>query len=594
MFRIKTMVFKLGLGISRAVVRFPLTVASLVAAAALIIYLIHQDQYPGSLLLQKWIFTLVVGAFVGMAVQFIVERSGKKVLLLYGLGVLITASYFKILYPAPEISNEVVVRSLVAVFALFCLALYVPSVQKARDFNQIALIHFKSALTSGLYSGVMAAGLVAIIATIDLLLFPIEEKSYAYTMTIVWVIFAPVYYLSLLPKFNGAKEEEQAQVEQKSDYPRFLEILVSYIAIPLFSVYTLVLAAYFIKILVSLNWPSGQLGPMVLAYSAVGIFLFILSSMLLNRFAYWYRLLFPKVLIPVVILQMVAVWIRLDAYGITESRYYMALFAIYSIASGVILSLRPRGSNGTVVLLSAAFAVFSILPPVDAFTVSRNSQIHQLEQYLQSEGILSEGVLTPKEDVPKEVRIEVTNKLDYLSRSSSLDYITWLPEEFELYQDFKTTFGFEQTYDYAVPEETQYFYTRVDTLQPLSISGYDIAWLVESGRYSVGNQESYGFNTGESSYLFRVEHLSATDVRISVLDDSGKELVATGFYDFASQLKDQTGSPKEVMPPEDMSLEVSQNGYRLKIVFQWIDMFGEGSADERVTYSAHVYFDSKE
>lgn len=592
MSRIRAMFFKLGLGISKAVIRFPLTVASLVAAAALIIYLIADDQYPASLLIQKWIFTLVVGAFVGMTVQFIAERSRKKSILLYGLGLLLIAGYFGILYPAPEISNEVIVRSLVAVFALFCLALYVPSVGKARDFNQIALIHFKSALTSGLYSGVMAAGLVAILVTIDLLLFSIDEKSYPYTMTIVWVVFAPVYYLSLLPKFNGAKEEEQAQVEGKSDYPKFLEILVSYIAIPLFSVYTLVLFAYFIKILVSLNWPSGQLGPMVLAYSAVGIFLFILSSLLENRFAYWYRLLFPKVLIPVVILQMIAVWIRLDAYGITESRYYMALFAIYSIATGVILSLKPRGSNGIVVLLSAAFAVFSILPPVDAFTVSRNSQIHQLEQYLQSEGILSDGVLSPKENVPKEVKIEVTNKLDYLSRSSSLDYIAWLPEEFELYRDFESTFGFDQTYDYAIPEETQYFYARVDTLQPLSISGYDIAWFVESDRYSIGNSESYEFNTGGSSYLFRVEHLSPRDVRVSVLDHAGQELVTTEFYDFALQLKEQTVSPKEVMSPEDMTLEVSKNEYRLKVVFQWIDMYGGGTADERVSYSAYVYFDA--
>lgn len=592
MSRIRAMFFKLGLGISKAVIRFPLTVASLVAAAALIIYLIADDQYPASLLIQKWIFTLVVGAFVGMTVQFIAERSRKKSILLYGLGLLLIAGYFGILYPAPEISNEVIVRSLVAVFALFCLALYVPSVGKARDFNQIALIHFKSALTSGLYSGVMAAGLVAILVTIDLLLFSIDEKSYPYTMTIVWVVFAPVYYLSLLPKFNGAKEEEQAQVEGKSDYPKFLEILVSYIAIPLFSVYTLVLFAYFIKILVSLNWPSGQLGPMVLAYSAVGIFLFILSSLLENRFAYWYRLLFPKVLIPVVILQMIAVWIRLDAYGITESRYYMALFAIYSIATGVILSLKPRGSNGIVVLLSAAFAVFSILPPVDAFTVSRNSQIHQLEQYLQSEGILSDGVLSPKENVPKEVKIEVTNKLDYLSRSSSLDYIAWLPEEFELYRDFESTFGFDQTYDYAIPEETQYFYARVDTLQPLSISGYDIAWFVESDRYSIGNSESYEFNTGGSSYLFRVEHLSPRDVRVSVLDHAGQELVTTEFYDFALQLKDLVGSPKEVLPPEDMTLEVSKNEYRLKVVFQWIDMYGGGTADERVSYSAYVYFDA--
>ncbi len=125
------------------------------------------------------------------------------------------------------------------------------------------------------------------------------------------------------------------------------------------------LLIYFVKILVTLNWPSGQLGPMVLGYSAAGLVLFVLASLLENRFAVLYCAFFPKILIPVVIMQLVSVGIRLNAYGVTESRYYVALFGVFSIVIGVLLSVRGKNTrNGIIALLAAGFALVSILLPL--------------------------------------------------------------------------------------------------------------------------------------------------------------------------------------------------------------------------------------
>jgi len=41
--------------------------------------------------------------------------------------------------------------------------------------------------------------------------------------------------------------------------------------------------------------------------------------------------------------------------------------------------------------LGAGLAIVSVIPPVDAFTVSRNSQITRLEQMLTTEGVLTGG-----------------------------------------------------------------------------------------------------------------------------------------------------------------------------------------------------------
>lgn len=592
--RIKELFRHLFRGISKAVFRFPLTVLSLTGAAVLICYTISNNYTP-SLLIEKLIYTFVTGAFLGIAAQFAVERFTKFSQarpVVYLISALLTVGYFFIIWPAPEISNEITVRTLVAVFALTCAALWLPSYKNKADFNEICLIHFKSVSTSILYSGVLFIGLAAIITTVNILLFNVNDDTYAYMATIVWVMFAPFYYLSLLPKFNSNEECDLEGLRNARNYPKFLEILVSYIAIPLVTAYTLVLFTYFIKILVTRHWPSGQLGPMVLLYSAAGLIIFILASLLKNRFAVLYCRIFPKVLIPVVIMQMISVGIRLNAYGITESRYYVALFGIFSIVIGLLTSFRPISKNSIIALLAAAFAIFSVIPPTDAFTVSRTSQINRVEKYLQAEGILAGKVLNPKENVSEETKIEITNILSYLDRSSSLKYIEWLPEDFTIYQDMEKVLGFKPAYPGF--RDDRYFHASLDGQEPLLISGYDISLNVFSARYQKGNElEFYDFHLNGTDYVLQVNRLSKEDIRVSVNDKTGTEIVGTDLYKYAKGLMSASTAYGGVLPPEKMTVEVTENGYQMKVIFQNVNITLGTEDDSGADYSLIILFGTK-
>lgn len=596
--RLKEMLQYLIQAMSRAIYRFPLTVICLVGATALICYMISLKTTP-SLVIQKTMFTLLVGAFIGMVAQFATERFEKLSqvrLAVYGMSALLTIGYFMILWPALGISVEIGTRTFVAVFAMLCAVLWVPSYKDAVDFNQVALIHFKSAFTSILYSGVLSAGIAAIITAINVLLFSVNSDAYAYMLTFVWVMFATLYYLSLLPRFNSKEELDIERMQTAKNYPKFLEILVSYIAIPLLAAYTVVLFAYFIKILVTLHWPSGQLGPMVLIYSAVGLLLFVLASLLDNRFADLYRKIFPKILIPVVIMQLISVGIRLNAYGITGSRYYVALFGIFSIVIGVMLSVKPITKNAYIALLAAGFAIFSIIPPMDAFTVSRVSQITRVQNILQTEGMLSEQTLTRKTNASEHTKIETTNILSYLDRSNSLGHIEWLPEDFNIYQDMESVFGFQPTYPnhYGYPEPNQFFYYSLDTQQPMIISSYDVSVNIHSRPYTTNDGiNPLQFTLEGIDYEFTVEQISNQDTRIAVVDVSGTELIGTDLYPFIEKLM-KTGSQKQPMPQEAMTLDIAQDEYKLRIIFQHIDINARTGPDEGVNFSATVFFaDSK-
>ncbi len=588
--RLKTLIYQMLKGLGTAVSRFPFTVTSLVVAAALVCYLIAEDSAP-PLTLEKIIFALGVGAFIGMVAQFSIENFEKlrnSSLVVYGIALLLTAGYFAIIWPSPDISAEILTRSFVAIFAMTCAVLWIPAFRQKNDFNFVALVHFKSFFVSALYSGVLSAGIAAILFAVDTLLFSVDDKSYAYMMTIIWIVFAPLYYLSLLPQFNGSRNEGAARF-RFDDYPRFLEILVSYIAIPLFTVYTIVLLAYFAKILVTSQWPSGQLGPMVLIYSAVGVVLFVLASLPDNGFASLFRMVFPKIWIPIIIMQMVSVWIRLDAYGITVARYYVSLFAVFSLFSAVFLSFRPVSKNGYIALLAAAFAIGSILPPVDAFTVSRNSQIDRIETILQTEGMLSEGVLNPKSTASDETRREVTNILQYLNSSSSTEYISWLPDDFNMYSDMKDSFGFEPYYAYEQGENPRFFYAGLDTEVPLDISGYDVSMVISS-YVEINDEKVFAFEIEGKEYNLIAKRISRSDMEITVEDGSGTRLIGVNLLEYAELMKDMTSVGKDVLPPEAMTNVESENGAEIKVIFQHISLENIDTKDFYADYTAYVLF----
>ncbi|MBP1761537.1 MAG: hypothetical protein H6Q64_1079 [Firmicutes bacterium] len=583
-------------GLVKAISRFPLTVLCLVAATSLVCYMISLDKSP-DILIQKLLFTCLMGAFLGVAAQFSCERFERLArfrLLVYFGAVVLVGAYYLSLGSSPSIEFDVQIRTFVAVFAMFCFYLWVPSYRDGFNFESIALIHVKAAFTSVLYSAVLSAGCASIIATVDILLFNINDDAYGYTMSIIWILFAILYYLSLLPKFNSEDESDREYARMESEYPRLLEILISYIAVPLVTIYTLVLVAYFIKILVTMHWPSGQLGPMVLAYSTAGLIIYILAGRLENRPTSLYRLIFPKVLIPIVIMQLVSVAIRLNAFGVTESRYYVALFGIFSIVCAVILSIRPIARNSIIVLLAAGFALISIIPPIDAFTVSRVSQTTRLENLLQAEGVLADGKISPKADVSMDLRIETTNILQYLQNRKYTGKIAWLPANFDLYKDMKNTFGFETAYP-EYPGQADYFYAATKMDEVIGIKGYDIMYNGHSYRGQGKNEVTpVNFTIDNEKYQLSITRMSTQETRVAVKDAAGKELVGTGLYDFVQSLRGVTEQSKGSLSSEEMTLVTEKNGYKLYILFQDVNVTYGNSTDAGADYNFLVFFSAPE
>jgi len=591
MSRIKNFMNNIVYNLKETITRFPMTIVFL-SSLSTVMFLIIEDYSSLDIdLLSRYMFAGIFGAFLATTVRFMMERyeNLKNSFLFYGLTILLTIGYFYFMTD-DKVDNKMLIHLLVISFALFAAYLYLPSSKNALNFGNVALAHFKSAFTAILYGIVLYVGIAAIIGAIDILLYDVDYKSYAHAANIIFIFFTPLYYLSLLPKFNSRDENDDAKKEISFTYPRFLDILVSYITIPLITAFTAVLIIYFIKILATGVWPVGQVGPMVLGYSAAGYFIYILSSNLNNKFSVLYRKLFPLILIPLVIMQMVSSYIRIDAYGITESRYYVVLFGIFSIVCALVLIFGKKKNPNTIVLLSAVFALMSIIPPVDAFTVSKNSQERRLTEILNRNKMIVDGEIVKKTDLSTDDMFEITNISNYMYGMGYLDDMDWFPDKYadNYYGNFKNIYGFEQYYDRGFPgqEETLYLYAILDENEKINIEDYDLFF-----RIYIQNKRGPGEDIGEFSlkgknYSIKQIPDEKGYITITVSDDTNT-LIEIPMKEFIDGLFEKSNAPKGAMDKESLTIEKQNDKLKVKLLIY--DMNVDRNDPDDIYISANIY-----
>ena len=121
-------------GLTNAIFRFPLTTLFLVGAVVVNAIDIH-----GGGDYSKYLLTLIVGAILGAVAQMTFERFCQEnflKMILNGGAALLTVGYYLIIMPVPELSIEISVRTVVALFALFIAFIWIPSIKSKATFNE--------------------------------------------------------------------------------------------------------------------------------------------------------------------------------------------------------------------------------------------------------------------------------------------------------------------------------------------------------------------------------------------------------------------------------------------------------------------------
>jgi hypothetical protein len=535
-------------GLTESAVRYPATVALLAAAAVLTSVAIGSETH-----LTRWILSCAVGAAACAVGQALYERffSGafqRFVLMLAGIAVAVL--FYLSVAMVKDNSAALLIRPAVTLFALFIAFIWAGVIRSRYGFDESFMAAFKALFQAAFFSGILFLGVAAVIAALDRLIVPVHEDAYAHTASIVFIFIAPVILLSLMPVYPGRAaladgssldEKQRAVIEKRTGCPKFLEVLLSYIIVPLIAVFTVILVIYILLNIGGEFWTNNLLEPMLIAYTVAVITAVLLTGRLENRFAVLFRKIFPKVLIPIALFQVVASSLLLADTGVTYGRYYVILYGVFAVLSGVVLSVLPPRKSGIIALLLVVLSAVSLIPPVDAFTVSRSSQIVTLEQTLSVNGMLNNGVVTPKGNIPNAVR--------YLSETEELDRVSWLPEGFNGWNDseFFTVFGFH-LYQPAVPEY-RYVNVYLDPAVVVPVTGYDYMVRLSLPAPDKSDVTGRTFTVGGTTYRLTAE-AGAGGQTVSVLDEAGQVLFR---YDTT-----EIYSRYEAFPPEKTLLTLEE------------------------------------
>ena len=194
-----------------------------------------------------------------------------------------------------------------------------------------------TAAIAGLAFLIIALGVAAIERSL-FFLFGVDSADIFYRLVLPFtgLFLTPVYWLSTLPRASDYDETLAARPDFIASAVGFLG---QFVLIPLLLIYAAILLAYTAMIAVTQTLPQGTIGWMVLGFVVSGAAAWLVLHPPFMRTRGLVRLFrrswFWLTVLPLVLF-FIAVWVRVDAYGLTGER-------ILLIAGGVWAALLSAG-----------------------------------------------------------------------------------------------------------------------------------------------------------------------------------------------------------------------------------------------------------
>ncbi|SUJ21995.1 Uncharacterised protein [Sporosarcina pasteurii] len=515
-------------GLLKAVDRYPATTIFLFATVVANMFWINRPSEDYS----TFMFTFIVGALLSAVGQQLYERffTKKSERMLFMLGaVLLAGCYYFVMHSASIFSMENGIKTAVTIFALFMAFIWVPTIKSKITFNESFLSVFKAFFITVLFTVVIASGISAIIFTIDHLLVKVSYNVVPHALNLVFTLFSPIFFLSFTPPFPGKKDvnltaderaSQEEAIKKATSYPKNLSILISYIIIPLTAVYTIILLFYVLSNISGEFWTQNLLEPLLVSYAITVIFVYILASMLENKFTVMFRRIFPKVLVPIVLFQVVSSVLKIQEVGITHGRYYVILFGLFAVITGLVFSFLSIKKNGIIAAVLIILSIISITPPIDAFTVSRVNQTNLLEKVLLENNMLEGNSIVPNATVSNEDKRIITRTVNYLNSINDIDKVAWLPANVVHFDNFQKTFGFEQMYEQSHVGVYQYAHLDWDQNPVVNIADMDL--MIHLSTYN--GSQLIPLAIGDRNFQLKLQQ-DAKLSTITIVDETDREVI---------------------------------------------------------------------
>ena len=249
----------------------------------------------------------------------------------------------------------------------------------------------------------LLSGAVTVLLVRNSLSFEVQAGLNETYLCLAFLLAAPLLLFLLLPEPDAPVSGEE----------KGLARLLAWVILPACLLLLGVLLVYLASIVIRRELPVGQINPY--AMLALGAFtaLYLLLTGEENRLSAWFIRWGAWLLLPVIAMQAVAVWIRIDAYGLTAPRILgIAFTAVCLIA---VISGLWRRRAWCLLPVAALLILLLTVTPLNAWSLARMDQEGRLSASLQRAGLLNEaGQVVPRPDTPEAEQRIIASTLDAL------------------------------------------------------------------------------------------------------------------------------------------------------------------------------------
>lgn len=351
---------------------------------------------------------------------------GISTLSLYAIPIVFSLVYFFIIPHYPNGLDFVKHVVLFAGINLLCLLLVYHSKNEEFPFWNNLIYSVLLFLETTVFSLFLMASISFAIVALEKL-FGLDYgnfKIYQNLFILIAAAFHPIYALSRIESYEYRSRQYKINT--------LVRIFAGKILLPVVLLYASILAAYMVKILIEWSWPKGWISSMIIWFAILGFLSFILNKYIYKQeerssFVRLFQGLFFPFLFLCSIVLALAIRVRILQYGVTEPRYVVGAIALFLFIVSAIYSLSKSKD------IRLAFAIFwgisflTVFGPVNMFDVSIKSQLDQLKEVLEKNGLLAEQ----DSSVPDiKTQASISQKLLFLEQRDKLHEIEALSERF--------------------------------------------------------------------------------------------------------------------------------------------------------------------
>ena len=411
----------------KILVRFPIPLAITLAGTASIVALIGNDfSHETEIILQNIFSVSFVGMPLMISIQLIVERMKWRGVLKWAfqiVGLSLLVFYYSTLpsnfWDGPQNQVYRFFLLLIAVHLLVAVAPFLKNADEEQfwNFNKTLFLRM---FTGGIYSLVLFLGGALAIWSLEMLFgLNIDSDLYPQLWFTIIGIFNTCFFLYGVPQYETDDEKD-------FEFPVALKFFSSYILLPLVILYLIILYCYGTKIIINWSWPNGWVSNLLIGFSIVGILAQLLVYPIRNNennkwIRQWSRFFFI-IILPLLLMLFLAIFRRIQDYGITENRYFILITAIWLSAISINYIIK-QFNNIRLIPMSLLFVtIISLFGPLSSFSVSEKSQLNQLTKILEETNALKDGHVIPYKTSPVDSTFgRINNTTEYLVEHFGLE-----------------------------------------------------------------------------------------------------------------------------------------------------------------------------